>query len=119
MGRSHARQRSSHFARASRAASGRVAGTAVDAFPPVKEEDSLRGLALAWVSLGGSGLQHALAQAEKILPQALAQQPNDPELLAAFAFEEQQQGQTDQIREHYEHALRIQPLFWTPRQTWR
>jgi tetratricopeptide (TPR) repeat protein len=80
-------------------------------FPPVKEEDSLRGLALAWVSLGGSGSQHARAQAEKILPQALAQKPDDPELLAALAFEEQQQGLTDQARENYEHALRIQPLF--------
>jgi hypothetical protein len=70
-------------------------------FPPVKEEDSLRGLALAWVSLGGSGSQHAIAQAEKILPQTLAQKPDDPELLAALAFEEQQKGLTDQAREHY------------------
>jgi predicted CXXCH cytochrome family protein len=80
-------------------------------FPPDKEEDSLRGLALAWVSLGGSASQHAIAQAEKILPQALAQKPDDPELLAALAFEEQQKGLTDQAREHYEHALRVKPLF--------
>jgi tetratricopeptide (TPR) repeat protein len=80
-------------------------------FPPVKEEDSLRGLALAWVSMGGSGSQYAIAQAEKILPQALAQKPDDPELLAALAFEEQQKSLTVQAREHYEHALRIKPLF--------
>jgi protein O-GlcNAc transferase len=45
------------------------------------------------------------------LPQTLAQKPDDPELLAALAFEEQQKGLTDQAREHYEHALRVKPLF--------
>ena len=71
----------------------------------------MRGLALAWVSLGGSGSQHAIAQAGKILPEALKQRPEDPELLAAVAFEEQQKGLTDKASDHYEHALRIKPLF--------
>lgn len=79
-------------------------------FPPVKQEDSSRDLALAWSSLAGAGSQFAVAQAAKLLPAALAQKPEDPDLLAALGFNEQLQGSADQAREHYEHALRIQPL---------
>jgi tetratricopeptide (TPR) repeat protein len=78
-------------------------------FPPV-EEISLRGLALAWTSLAGAGSNYAFEQSQKLLPEALAQNPDDPDLLAAVGFSEQLRGLTDQAREHYEHALRVQPL---------
>ena len=78
-------------------------------FPPV-EEISLRGLALAWTSLAGAGSNYAFEQSQKLLPEALAQHPDDPDLLAAVGFSEQLRGLTDQAREHYEHALRVQPL---------
>jgi tetratricopeptide (TPR) repeat protein len=78
-------------------------------FPPVPV-DSLRDPALAWSSLAGAGSQFALAQAEKLLPEALTQNPDDPELLTALGYSEQLRGLTDLAREHYEHALRITPL---------
>ena len=78
-------------------------------FPPVPV-DSLRDPALAWSSLAGTGSQFALAQAQKLLPEALMQNPDDPELLAALGYSEQLRGLTDQAREHYEHALRVKPL---------
>jgi tetratricopeptide (TPR) repeat protein len=77
-------------------------------FPPVKEEDSLRGLALAWVTLAGT--ESAFAETRQLLPKALAQSPNDPELLSALGYDEQRRGLTEQAREHYEHALRVAPL---------
>ena len=80
-------------------------------FPPAKQDDSLRDIALAWVSIAGtSNSSYAIAQAEKILPQAVAQSPEDPDLLTALGYSEQQKGLTDQARQHYQHALRIKPL---------
>ncbi len=90
------------------AAQGAVPEAKLARFPPVKEEDSLRGLALAWVTLAGT--ESAFAEARKLLPLALAQSPDDPELLAALAYDEQRRGLTEQAREHYEHALRVAPL---------
>ena len=78
-------------------------------FPPVPV-DSLRDPALAWSFLASADSQLALAQAEKLLPEALAQNPDDPELLEALGYSEQLRGLTDQAREHYEHALRVKPL---------
>ena len=89
---------------------GATAGTKLMRFPPVKEEDSLRGLALAWTSLAGTGWRYAIEQSEKFLPEALAQIPDDPDLLAAVGYSEQLRGLTAQAREHYEHALRVNPL---------
>ena len=80
-------------------------------FPPVNQEDSFRDVALAWVSIAGSsGSPYAIQQSEKILPQALAQSPEDAELLTAMGYSEQQKGLTDLARGHYEHALRVKPL---------
>jgi Flp pilus assembly protein TadD len=78
-------------------------------FPPARE-DSSRDIALAWSSLAGAGSPIALAQAETLLPEAVAQAPDDPDLLAALGYSEQLRGLTDLAREHYEHALRSKPL---------
>jgi tetratricopeptide (TPR) repeat protein len=79
-------------------------------FPAGQAEDSPRDVALAWVVLAGNGSKFASAQAEKFLPEALAKSPEDPAILAAQAYHEQRNGQLDKAREHYEHALRIDPL---------
>jgi predicted CXXCH cytochrome family protein len=79
-------------------------------FPSSNGPESSRDLALAWTSMAAKGSQVAAMQAEKFLPQALAQSPDDPELLAALGFDEQSRGLIDQAREHYEHALRVKPL---------
>jgi len=44
------------------------------------------------------------------LPEALTQNPDDPELLAALGYSEQLRGLTDLAHEHYQRALRIKPL---------
>ena len=72
-------------------------------------EENARDLALAWGVLAGNS-QFAYAQAEKILPEALAKFPEDPTVLAAQAYHEQRNKKLDLAREHYEHALRIDPL---------
>jgi hypothetical protein len=81
--------------------------------------DSPRDLAFAWSALAGNS-KFAYAQAGKILPEALAKFPDDPALLASLAYHEQRsaaaatgrlaQEQIAQAREHYEHALRLDPL---------
>jgi tetratricopeptide (TPR) repeat protein len=83
---------------------------ALTLFPPTKDEDSPRDLALAWVALAGTGSRFAFTQAGKFLPVALSQTPDDPELLAALGYNEQRRGMVAEAREHYEHALRVKPL---------
>ena len=83
---------------------------ALTLFPPMKEEESSRDLALAWVALAEAGSKFSFAQAGKFLPGALAQTPDDAELLAALGYNEQRRGMVAQAREHYEHALRVKPL---------
>jgi tetratricopeptide (TPR) repeat protein len=95
---------------ADEASNGAMPVTKLVRFPPVKEEESSRGLALAWTSLAGAGSKYAFEQSENFLPEALAQNPEDADLLAAVGYSEQLRGLTEQAREHYEHALRVKPL---------
>jgi len=69
----------------------------------------LRDLALAWESLEKKGTPGAAREAEELLPKALAQNPDDPDLLTAFGYEEQRKGATARARDLYEHALRNNP----------
>ncbi|MGA2814440.1 MAG: multiheme c-type cytochrome [Candidatus Acidiferrum sp.] len=68
-----------------------------------------RDIALAWVVLAGNS-KFASEQAGRLLPKALEQNPEDRAILAAQAFHEQREGKLDIAREHYEHALRLDPL---------
>ena len=84
--------------------------TKLSQFPTVGAAESARDLALAWTGMAASGSEFALAQAEKFLPQAVTDYPEDADLLAALAFDEEQHGPIDEARREYEHALRIKPL---------
>ena len=79
-------------------------------FPTGLGEESVRDLALAWVGLGGGNSSYAFKQAGVFLQQAVEQNPEDPAILSALAYNEQRRGVLDKAREHYEHALRIDPL---------
>ena len=79
-------------------------------FPPAKETDhDVRDLALAWHSIVNSGMTMAQPQAEHLLRQAAARFPDDPAVLAALGYIEQQKGANDKAREFYNQALAIDP----------
>jgi tetratricopeptide (TPR) repeat protein len=52
----------------------------------------------------------AAGEREKFLRKALAQKPDDPELLTALGFLYQSEGKWKQSRQLYERALQIDPL---------
>jgi predicted CXXCH cytochrome family protein len=79
-------------------------------FPPQKQEPgSLRDVALAWAALSKREASFAERQAERLLPKAVAQNPEDPALLLAYGYAEQRRGAYLQARALYEHALRPDP----------
>lgn len=71
---------------------------------------SSRDLALAWQILAERGVDGAAHRAEDSLRNALKENPDDPELLTALAFDEQGHGHSKQAADLYEHALKIDPL---------
>ena len=88
-----------------------VRGKLLASFPA--SDDSLataRDFALAWVTLAQRGFEGAPQRAEDYLRQAVKQGPDDAVVLGALGFEEQQHGHTDDARDLYEHALKIDPL---------
>ena len=88
-----------------------VRGKLLASFPA--SDDSLataRDFALAWVTLAQRGFEGAPQRAEDYLRQAVKQGPDDAVVLGALGFEEQQHGHTDEARDLYEHALKIDPL---------
>jgi predicted CXXCH cytochrome family protein len=79
-------------------------------FPPrLKSRSNLRDLALAWESMEKKGTPGAAREVEELLPKALAQNPEDPDLLAAYGYEEQKKGASARARDLYERALRSNP----------
>ena len=78
--------------------------------PTGPADESVRDLALAWVAMGGGNSSFAFTQATRLLEQAVAQSPEDPATLSALGYNEQRRKLIDKAREHYEHALRIDPL---------
>jgi len=83
--------------------------TQLNEFPPQKGPASLRDQALAWASLAKSGAGFAERHADRLLPRAVAQNPEDPAVLLAYAYAEQKRGAYVQARALYEHALRLDP----------
>ncbi len=63
-------------------------------FPTPKNasDHDVRDLALAWQSIVNSGMTDAQPEAERLLKQAVAQFPDDPAVLAAIGYIEQQKG---------------------------
>lgn len=78
--------------------------------PTGQADESVRDLALAWVAMGGGNSSYAFSQATRLLEQAVVQSPEDPAILSALGYNEQRRKLIDKAREHYEHALRIDPL---------
>jgi tetratricopeptide (TPR) repeat protein len=78
--------------------------------PAGPADESVRDLALAWVAMGGGNSSYAFSQATRLLEQAVVQSPEDPAILSALGYNEQRRKLIDKAREHYEHALRIDPL---------
>jgi Flp pilus assembly protein TadD len=76
-------------------------------FPNSKQsaDHDVRDRALAWQSIVNRGMTMAQPQAEQLLRQALAQNPDDPAVLAALAYVEQIQGANDKARDLYRQAL--------------
>jgi Flp pilus assembly protein TadD len=79
-------------------------------FPPESENaDDARDLALAWGSLAQSGTGAAAYEAERFLKKALAEKPDDPQLLSALGYIAQRKGAIQQARDFYQRALHIDP----------
>jgi len=79
-------------------------------FPVGPAVESVRDLALAWSALAGDKSGFASTEAARLLPLAVVQSPEDPAILTALGYNELRSRQTGKAREHYEHALRIDPL---------
>ncbi|MBV9087873.1 MAG: tetratricopeptide repeat protein [Acidobacteriaceae bacterium] len=77
---------------------------------PETQPAEIRELALAWEALAERNVEGALANAQRLLKQAIAAEPDDPVLLTAMAYVEQKQGAEANARELYERALRADPL---------
>jgi hypothetical protein len=74
-----------------------------------KTEEDARDLALARVSLEGSGTSAFAPETDDLLRSAIKTSPNDPLLLSALGYSEQMKGNTDRAREYYQKALAIDP----------
>lgn len=88
-----------------------VRGKPLASFPA--SDDSLattRDFALAWETLAQSGLAGAAQQAENYLRLSVKHGPDDPVVLAALGFVEQEHGHASAARDLYERALKIDPL---------
>ena len=79
-------------------------------FPAGQTDGAVRDLALAWSSLAADKSSFAFTEAARLLPQAVVQSPEDSTLLTALGYSELRSGQAEKAREHYEHAMRIDPL---------
>jgi predicted CXXCH cytochrome family protein len=80
----------------------------LERFPPADAKIDDRDLALAEESI----VPHTAtaAKQEELLRKALAENPNDPELLTAMGYLYQSLGKTELSRQFYERALQIDPL---------
>jgi hypothetical protein len=78
-------------------------------FPTRKSPPPLRDLALAWEAIEKKGLARGSRQGEDLLPKALAQNPDDTDLLLAYGYQQQKKGDTARARDLYERALHVNP----------
>lgn len=88
-----------------------VRGAPLTSFP---ESDAnlatTRDFALAWEALAERGVDDAARQASDYLRKALNEHPDDPALLSAAGFVEQQHKNESQAQQLYERALKVDPL---------
>lgn len=77
-------------------------------FPPSQKVEP-RDLALAWMSLAGNGMLENEAQVRQLLLSAVKQSPDDPALLSALGYLEQERGARDEARQLYLRALASDP----------
>ena len=88
-----------------------VAEPHVVSFPAsATPQTTTRDLALVWESLAQRGIEGASRQAEQYLRKAVGERPDDPKLLSALGFIDQERGREKEARELYEHALKLDPL---------
>jgi tetratricopeptide (TPR) repeat protein len=89
----------------------KLRGVPLVAFP---ESDAglatTRDFALAWQTLAQHGVDGAGQRAVEYLQKAVKERPDDPDLLSALAFLEQENGRQNEARESYERALKANPL---------
>ncbi len=71
---------------------------------------STRDFALAWEALAQRNVEGAARQADDYLRKAVTERPDDPALLTALAFVEQERGRAKEAQELYERALKSDPL---------
>jgi hypothetical protein len=69
-----------------------------------------RDFGLAWETLALRNAEGAPQRAEKYLKKAVKERENDPVLLSALGFVEQQHGNEKEARELYERSLKLDPL---------
>ena len=69
-----------------------------------------RDFALAWETLAQRNIEGASHEAERYLRKAVKERPDDPVLLSALGFIDQEHGREKEARELYERALKIDPL---------
>ncbi len=89
----------------------KLRGVPLVAFP---ESDAglatTRDFALAWQTLAEHGVDGAAQHAVEYLQKAVKERPDDPDLLSALAFVEQESGRQNGARALYEQALKANPL---------
>lgn len=89
----------------------RVPGPTLEAFPQSEAGDvTNRDLVLAWYSLAQRGMKGAESEAEKYLDKAVKDQPDDPDVLEAWAFVQQKQGHRKDAQLLYAKVLKENPL---------
>lgn len=87
-----------------------VGGLQLSAFPQnAAQLVTTRDLALGWEQLAHRGVDGASHQAQTYLDRALQQLPDDPSLLSALAFEQQEHGREKDAQQLYEHTLIVRP----------
>ena len=79
-------------------------------FPNSEEaQEDIRDLALAWLSVAENGMPQAVREADRLLPLAAKQSPDDPAVLSGLAYTELNHGALDHARELYQRALALDP----------
>jgi predicted CXXCH cytochrome family protein len=79
-------------------------------FPEHSGKQNARDMGLAWETLSEQGMRNAAVEADQWLHKAVQEVPDDAGVLSALGYEEQKHGHIQQAREHYLHALEIDPL---------
>jgi hypothetical protein len=88
-----------------------VAEPRVESFPGSEMlQTNTRDLALVWESLAQRGIEGASRHAEQYLRTAVKERSDDQGLLSALGFIDQEHGREKEAREHYERALKLDPL---------